>query len=235
MSAIDLLEAELDENLKRVDLSWQERDRAIAMLHDLRQSQCPPGEVQQYKATAAEIDEIPFTVRNATIIAKHLDDPDVARAKDSREAMKIITRKAEQGLREMLAEQYGRDSSLGEHKLQHGDAIEGLRSLDKETVDVFVTDPPYGINAQAFGNMADIAHSYDDTPDTWDILMFNLARETFAVAKPQAHAYVFCDPRRFSALSQYFRSWLGCLARTAHLGQVQRYAPPSGARSAPVL
>jgi ParB-like chromosome segregation protein Spo0J len=76
----DLLEeAELDENIKRVDLTWQERARAIAKLDALRKRQNPEHsasdtarEIQgKANVTGNEITE----VTNAVLLAKFLDDP----------------------------------------------------------------------------------------------------------------------------------------------------------------
>ena len=71
-------------------------------------------------------------------------------------------------------------------------------------MDVLCTDPPYGIDAQAFGDMADNAHKYDDSYATWNVLARGLARESYRIAKPHAHAYVFCDWSRFAELSLWF-------------------------------
>lgn len=209
LDPLRLREAELEENIRRVDLTWQEREQAIADLHALRLEQTDG--IQTYKATAAEVlgrepigSEPTSLVRNATIIAQHLSDPDVAKAKSEKEAMKIITKKAERDLRNMLAEQFGATATSDNAVLENIDAVAGLRALDDETIDIILSDPPYGIGANTFGDQSDIAHNYDDSYETWIGLMDALATESYRVAKPQAHAYIFCDPRHFSYLADIF-------------------------------
>jgi DNA modification methylase len=69
---------------------------------------------------------------------------------------------------------------------------------------VILTDPPYGMGADSFGDaggkMTGITHNYDDSYEAWQALMQAWAPLSFAVTKPQAHAYVFCDFDRFHEL-----------------------------------
>jgi DNA modification methylase len=48
-----------------------------------------------------------------------------------------------------------------------------------------------------------IEHHYDDSYDTWQKLMAEWCPLTFAITKPQAHAYVFCDIDRFHELKRF--------------------------------
>ena len=211
LSPVELREAELEENLRRVDLSWQEREKAVADLHQLRLEQT--GGAQTLKETAAEIlgreptgSEPTRIVRDAGIIASYLSDPDVAKAKTSEEAMKIITKKATKELREHLAEQFGAHASTDMATLTNIDAIQGMKELEPETIDVILSDPPYGIDAQNFGDQAFGDHSYDDSFATWSELMVNLAVEGYRVCKEESHVYIFCDLRNFDTLASVFNS-----------------------------
>ena len=47
-------EAELDENIRRVDIPWQDRTTALAELHALRQSQNPKQNVHRNRGRACE-------------------------------------------------------------------------------------------------------------------------------------------------------------------------------------
>jgi len=209
LTPTEVREVELEENIRRVDLTWQERERAIADLHQLRLGQS--GGVQTYKDTATEIlgreaigGEPSRLVRNATIISQHLDDPEVAKAKNEHEAIKIIARKAERQLRESLASMQGSEATTTRHALYRCDAIEGMRALETGSIACIVTDPPYGIDAQKFGDQADLDHQYDDSYTTWQALMMEFAEQAYHICEDRAHAYVFCDPRRFLELAKLF-------------------------------
>lgn len=211
LSETDLLEAELEENTIRVDLSWQDQSRAIAELHALRESQHgkfdpKSGEGWTQRNTAEEIlgrfasgDTVTRLVKDSKVLADHLDDPEVAAAKSKKDALKIIERKASAAHNAKLAETF--DTSRTPHSLILGDMQEILPTLEDNSFDVILTDPPYGVDAHKFGDMADAAHEYEDSPDYFRSLIALLSVEGFRVAKPQAHIYIFCDIRNFPVIS----------------------------------
>lgn len=196
LSPDDLVEAELEENILREDLTWQEEADAIAKLHELRVGQIPN---QTYKDTATEIAGAPVTgraqtnVRNAVIVAEHLSDPDVAKAKSTKEALKIIGKKKQQALTNQLAEQF--DIASTPHILNNGDFRDFSHFIETGSVDLILTDPPYGINADQFGDQADATHGYTDSPEYFREILADFITEASRVTRPSAHLYLFCDPR----------------------------------------
>lgn len=208
---IELFEAELSENLAREDLSWQERSAAVAQLHELRMMQTGGG--QTITDTAREIKGedaaggMVTDVREDIVLSQFMGDGDVRKAKSKTEAVKIVKKKLQEKKNEELAEAYKQSETLeSPHEIIHGEAIEELQKLPDNSIDVILTDPPYGIGADTFGDQTFINHEYDDSFETWMPLMVQLATETFRVAKQEAHAYIFCDPRRFDDLKTYFES-----------------------------
>lgn len=211
LSELDSLEAEYSENAVRRDLSWQERATAIAKLHILRSQQAhAAGTVQTFTATASEILGKPAEgsqiteVAQAIQVAKHLGDKEVARAESPRAAMKIVERKARQIKHVELAAAIGTVAIADRHKLINGDALTTLLTLPDQLCSVLLTDPPYGINAQDFGGQAGEKHAYEDSYEQWQDLMVVLAQQFTRIARVEAHAYVFCDPRRWLELSNFF-------------------------------
>lgn len=204
-----LREAELEENTVRDDLTWADKARAIAELDALRSDQAKDaGLPHTARDTASEIagreaqgSEI-TKVTEAVIVAKHLHDPDVAAAKSQKEAVKIIKKKAEAAHREVLAAKF--DLQATPHNLQHDSAFHFVETLPANSIDVILTDPPYGINADGFGSMADTAHDYTDSPDYAFDCYKLVAEQGFRVAKEKAHCYVFLDPRYWSEVSMHF-------------------------------
>jgi len=203
-------EAELEENIIRVDLSWQEKAAAIAALDALRKEQAlARGETHPYYATAAEIMGKPSAhggdvskVSESVILNKHLDDPDVAKAKTHKEALKVVKKKAEALHRAELAKTFNLEETP--HALHHASAFDLLPTLSAETYDCILTDPPYGIGADGFGDMAGEAHAYEDSLDYALDCYQLVAQEGFRIAKPRAHLYVFLDPRYWSEISFHF-------------------------------
>jgi DNA modification methylase len=210
LSDLDAEEAELDENLKRSDLTWQERSAAIARLHALRIKQAAlVGATHTIADTAKELrpefegkassefGDFHSKVRTDVILSDHLSNPDVAKAKTAKDAMKILKKQEDQRKHAELAERVGKNFNSSIHKLYHTDCIDWLGKCPDNTFDVVCTDPPYGMGAQAFGDgaglLSNAEHHYDDSKSSWTILMESFAPALYRVCKPQAHAYVFCD------------------------------------------
>lgn len=204
--AAALLETELVENLAREDLSWQENSAALAKLHALRTSQNPK---QTLQATASEVKGAPAEgsdvtkVSDAVTLAEFLDDVDVAKAKTQKEAMKIVRAKAQKKRNEELAQSFSMKEG-SQHVLLHGDVRTVLPTIESGQIDVIVTDPPYGVGADSFGDQQFLNHEYDDSKDTWRELSVLLAKESYRICKPEAHAYVFCDIRFWPQLTALF-------------------------------
>lgn len=226
LSPLEAEEAELDENLKRKDLTWQEHAAAVSKLHSLRQAQktvkivMPDGlpglrvEAHTVADTALEVlgrsdGAYQDSIRKEIIVAKHLSsNPEVAKAKSADEAFKILKRQETAKENAKLAATVSAQFTVKDHELLRGSCLDLLYE-DRFTAkfDVILTDPPYGIDADQFGDsggkLAGIDHQYDDSHESWQKLMSLWAGLSFRVSKPQAHAYVFCDIDRFHELKGF--------------------------------
>ena len=206
LSDDDIFEAELEENIRRDNLSPQEEMQAIAKLHAFRKKQNPTqtlGDTAQeiYNAEEAVPGKRTTSIKDAILVAAHIDDPAVRKAKTKTEAVKAVHKK----LRREHAEELGRafsqtNGNSSPHVPVFGDAREVLKKMPSGIVDVICSDPPYGIGADKFGDMADNAHKYDDSLETWRKLMEAVCQESYRVCKTHAHLYMFCDWRRFVEL-----------------------------------
>jgi DNA modification methylase len=212
LDPIDAMEIELEENIRRRDISWQEKAKATSQLFELRKLQADKAGTpeptisdltRELQGNLSNRD----TIRTEILVSKHLSDPEVAKAKSSQEAFKVLKRREELKRSAELGVSVGRNFSSASHTLIQGNCQEILRTLPDSTFDCLLTDPPYGMNAQDFGNAdgkAHGAHFYDDSYDNWLDLMVPLANQSFRVCKPQAHAYVFCDIDNFPVLLELF-------------------------------
>lgn len=215
LSPLELREAELEENTRRVDLSWQELATATAELHALRAEQAAlSGNTHTYQDTAAEIlgktkgkDSLgatPSKVAASVILSRHMADPEVAKAKTEKEAMKVVERKLQKEHFRKLAENFDLQNTACPHTLMQGSMLERSCELPSNTFQVLLTDPPYGIDADSFGEQSGTGHNYSDSEEYFNELTQFLAVEAYRVCTEQAHAYVFCDPRRFAFIEQQF-------------------------------
>lgn len=228
----DIREAELDENIRREDLVWQERVAAIAELHELRKTQNPS---QTYADTSREItppidsldpDDLPHPetitrqsatrIANAELIAQHLDDEDVANAQSEREALRIVTQKIERQF--ALATIHTMPKSP--HTLHHEDFRNVPWEDDRGKFNTVITDPPYGIGVKSFGDAAKLRHEY--TEDDYMTLHRDLINILYTVCAEDAHVYLFCDIDHFHQIAEMFRN-------------VDKFSMPWRVRRAPLI
>lgn len=207
-------EAELEENTHRQDLTWQERAAAHSRLDALRAAQAAArGEARPTVTQLAE--EVRGsgeginreTTRRELIVAKHLHNPAVAAAKNVDEAFKLLKRAEASERNKELGEKVGRTFTADAHTLVNGDSLAWMTSAAAEQFDVILTDPPYGMGADEFGDSGGLAagaHGYKDTFETWQVIIDQFAGLSFQLAKPQAHLYVFLDIANFDMAKDYF-------------------------------
>lgn len=244
VTELEAEEAELDENLKRADLTWQERVDAEARLHRLRVAQsqtaiqAATAKVEAARAEAAEkgesgdgfIDALaslvpkPHTVadtaqelygrndggyqaqaRRSLLLAEHLNNPVIAKAKTADEALKLLKKEEERKRHSDLAVAVGKTFTADVHTLLNTDCLSMMADESMQgKFDVILTDPPYGMGADTFGDgggkLANSEHHYDDSYEAWKALMLRWAPLTWTVTKPQAHLYAFCDIDNFHEL-----------------------------------
>lgn len=206
LDALAALEAELEENTRRLDLTWQETTAAQARLHKLRVEQkgewSPSNpEGQRLADTAEEIfgreptSSDKTKVSDALALSEYLDNPLVAAAPTERDAMKVLNDLHKAKQRKEAADAW--DPQRSAHTVTHGDAYTYL--TDEWTplgFDVAICDPPYGRDMHK--HTFESKHEYDDSKDAWQAFINIMPRLLYTHAKPQAHAYVFHDIRNFN-------------------------------------
>jgi DNA modification methylase/ParB-like chromosome segregation protein Spo0J len=221
MDAIDAFEAELDENIKRTTLTWQEKATATSQLYELRKLQAEKN--QTPLPTVADIarelspdpehprgylEEGHRAAREEIIVAKHLDDPDVAKAPTRKEAMKVLKRKEASNRMTTLGELVGRTFNSSMHTCFNANCLDWMTDAKDDQFDIILTDPPYGMDAQDFGDSngkTPGGHKYDDSLETWHPLMEAFAGLSYRISKPEAHCYIFCDIDNFHMLRSLMR------------------------------
>lgn len=215
LTTTQLMEAELEENIRREDLTWQERAAATAALARLRALQA--GEALAPVPTVADLSEeirgsrtgaYQEATRKELILAKHLDNPTIKGAGSVDEAFKLLKKEEVRRHHEELGRQLGRSFTASTHLLLNTDALAWLCEAPAGTFDIILTDPPYGMNADSFGDSGVAAslsaHSYEDSIDYALQCYSVLAHEGFRVTKADAHLYTFCDFDRFPAIRELF-------------------------------
>lgn len=215
VSAVGAFKIEYGENFIREDLTWQEAAVVLAELNTILKAEAEAEGRKHFYVDTAEVaadrklrgttlqTTAQTAVRNAVVLAQHLNDPAVAKAKTATEAVKIVEKKVREDHYRQLAERLGASQTTYRHKLVQGHALLKLREMPVGQFDCIVADPPYGIEAHKFGEQSD-GRAFDDSYEGWLALMQGLAPELLRVAKSEAHAYIFCDIRNFNELRAIF-------------------------------
>ncbi len=215
LSDLDARAAELEENTRRLDLSWQERAKAEADLLALREDQAkaagrpaPHVSVVAKETRGNDSPAASSAVVRSVILTHNMHRPEVAKAKTAHEAYKALGRLEETERNAELAAAMGKEFLGGRHRAFNEDCASWLKAQPGAEFDVILSDPPYGMGADEFGDSgggAQGAHFYDDSYESWLLLMADVIPELGRVAKPDSHLYLFCDIDRFHEL----KAWLG--------------------------
>ena len=208
LSTLEKKEIELEENLRRKNLDWQEEIEAMRQIDDLKRSkhgsatQGKAGEGWSIAKTAELAGVSPTQAQRQIAFAKKLQArPELKEAMKGmplKVAMRVVEQREE-------AERVKRLAESGQIKLDttllNLDCLEGLRDLKDSSVDLVVTDPPFGITTltEMEGKSRGTIQSYttllqpDDNSSEEEVktLMSLLAPELSRVLKPGSHLYVF--------------------------------------------
>jgi DNA modification methylase len=216
LSPADLMEAELEENIIRSEISWQDRARAIAAIHSLRKEANPD---QTFSATAKELlvkqgaapTAVPSgtlrrSVRDSVLLSDNLHRPSIAKARNATEAMGILLKEIESGAEAELITRRSLSATaivrLCDVRL--GDFTKILPGMDENLFDLIIADLPYGIGADSGGFRQRTVehHNYDDSPETATNLLKAVLTDGFRVAKPRANLFIFGDIDMFALFKQ---------------------------------
>jgi DNA modification methylase/ParB-like chromosome segregation protein Spo0J len=199
----EIIEAELEENVCRKDLSWQERSAGRATLLKLRQAKAAAAgkkygadELSRDLDAAGASDASARQIRDDLTLARYLDNPQVQKAKTIGEAQKIIKKEKESFFLAALGETLS-EAPPPKHELLIGDCLDLVANLPSNTFDCICTDPPYGISIDDSGSMVTHEHHYDDSPEYFEEILERLPFHLYRITREQAHLYWFCDLRNF--------------------------------------
>ena len=211
LSPLEAEQAELDENICWKDLTWQERSQALLRLSNLRQAQAAEkGETYTTRDLALEVrgdarGGYQQAMRTNLIVAKHLDNPLINKAKTADEAYKLLKHEEKRQANIQLAQEVGKTFQNTDHKVLKGNCLEILAEEQfKKKFDVILIDPPYGMGATEFGDAGGrrdyVNHSYTDDSNSFKALMTEFMRLSSVITKDEAHMYIFCDIDQFHNL-----------------------------------
>lgn len=166
MSPLTAQLIELEENIRRKDLTWQEKTKAVERIHRLKVEELGSYEWTVEK-TAAMVGIGKRHVHNMVELAGAIEkDADLAKSDSQHTAMKKLQRNKEIEKRQIdvqlrqVAVNIGLKKNLDATIVQQK-FCEGLEALEPESVDLVLTDPPYGVDYDTISG-ADMTQFQDD-------------------------------------------------------------------------
>ena len=203
------LELELEENVRRKDLTWQEEVVAVRTFHKLKVEQ----EGQAVKGYAGRgwgiQDTADYLGVTHPLISRYIkladalnEVPGLSDAKNMAHAWRELTRAEEGRVVTVLAEKVVQ--AEGEHKkvegftLLNGDCIVELQHLGDETADMVLTDPPYGKELEMRGADSAIVPLYRDDEGYVMSLIHSMVKEAYRVMKKDRVMLLFFDLPKYA-------------------------------------
>jgi len=205
---------ELEENIRRKNLTWAETDVQTASLHKLKlqvEGQRKDGRYTDKEKgwslenTAKLLGVSKASISQSMTISKALNnDPSLAEEKSRKLALSKIKRREIQEINKILAERASEETSdmflIGDNK----DLITGVES---ESIGMVLTDVPYDIQAEDFYNRFDGRLQYEDTRfddkgTTQGVL--DLRDELYRVLVPGSFLVMFCGQDQFFTLREHY-------------------------------
>lgn len=195
---------ELEENIKRVDITWQERMVAVNAYINTT------AEIDPEKSTADIAEDIGISRQHVNLVkrvAENLSDPDIANAKTFTAAKNILVRR-EQRARIADAETITFEESTS--AIINADFIEWVNTYDGPLFNFIHCDFPYGVNLQRSGQATGYdTGNYDDRPEIFFELIDVLTGKLDRFCAPDAHLMFWFSMKFYTEtvaiLSPFFR------------------------------
>lgn len=194
--------AELDENIKRENITWEDEVAARARIHELRLKQDP---FQTLQKTADEIGISVAQLHKDIELNKAVKaDPTLKKHDTKGRAIRKAKHKAHLKEREQSAAKSASSSLMDlRQKIRLADARDVVRSLTSASIDLVFCDLPFGMDADA--NIKDaeqLRGHYDDSREkNWDLIT-DLVPQFCRVLKPTGWLVLFMSFEGYDELAE---------------------------------
>jgi ParB/RepB/Spo0J family partition protein len=188
---------ELEENIKRVNLSWQEECDAISAYHKLRS--VDPEWTQE--KTADALGMLQREVGEKLAVQKHIDEGDamIAKADKYSVARNVVRRKQERAVTSVLAGLEGKDTSA---PFLNVDFNLWVPAYAGPLFNMLHCDFPYGINfsdsPRQNSDTASLGEEYSDDISVYMLLLDTLTKAMVNVVAESAHMIFWFSMRHYT-------------------------------------
>jgi site-specific DNA-methyltransferase (adenine-specific) len=225
VDAITIKEMELEENIQRKALTPAEEIVAVSELHELKQT-IHGAAVQgsdkkigwRLDDTAETIGKTRASVIESITLAQALKDfPVLANCKTKSDIKRAV--KGLQRITDSISAQSTYDELLkdkeSKFEMHNTDCIEFMKGMKDKSVDILMTDPPYGIDIHDItiglgghtgSKVTTTGTTYEDGYEESMELIGKLAIESNRIVKDTGFAVVFCAISNFGVVKTLFEA-----------------------------
>lgn len=222
LSAKELACIELEENIKRKQLSWQEETEALAKLHAFN-VELKPGWTLADTSKLVGLDS--STISHAITVSKELASDKIANAPTMNAARNILRKKAERAsanefnsiLESTLAMVGDEDKPETEsapavapapapESILNTNAIEWMDAYEGPRFNFLHCDFPYGINFNSGTQVSQGWTAYNDDPDVYWELLRALARNQHKLFAPSSHLMFWFSMKFYRETLAFFET-----------------------------
>lgn len=189
-------EVELEENVRREALTWQEKVRAFEKIYNLRKAR---GEGLKEITQSLGIPMATFF--DGLQLARAVREmPGIARATTAHQAQKLLKTIRERAVIAELAHR-GKGKKK-ERKFVNDDCLKFLLKLPPESVDIAAFDPPFALNIEEVSKYGLGAYGkiYRDNPEEVLSTLEEAIPLIYRVMKPNSHLYMFFAVQHYQPL-----------------------------------
>lgn len=198
LTPIEKKEIELEENIRRKNLTWQEEVTLKAEIHRLKTEQDPTWTIEKSAAFIGD-DKAVRTFRRDLFLAKSLVTyPSLKDEKDITTANNKADRLVENSLRELMLKTESIISNpsianpVNSYSIYKQDCLIGIKDIQDGTIDLIITDFPYGVDIDNLSAATNFVNTFTDTKDNLlSSLLPTLSAEFKRALKDGCHAYIF--------------------------------------------
>src|SRR5882762_6061462 len=200
-------EIELEENIRRHNLNWQEESKAVTRIHQMKMAADPNWSADK---TAEALDMSRRKVFNSLELSKAVDEfPDVARADTQAGAMmrlgqikQLEQRKTDAKVR-VQAEEMGMKPKTTAAVI-NSDALHLLKQIQDGMFDMAMTNPPYGVDIESvFIGERTI---YEDAAKDIVPMLYEVTKEVYRVLRADRWFVFFYPTARLEEGKDILRS-----------------------------
>lgn len=184
-------EIELETNIRRKDMTWMERAKAITEIDRLKRITNPNWGQAQTAAvvgTSRKAD-----VADAVKLTSMMElFPEIANAKNMSQAMNMAAQKARM-ISRAVDVQAAPSNAVSEvaTRIVNMDALEFIKTLPDNSIDHIITDPPFGVAYDArMASTVGASSAYEDSESTYRRLL-TIVPDLYRVLKPDGFCVWF--------------------------------------------